>query len=592
MTVRENDFIAYLNSLHNLTASGANALAESQALSPYFGDLYEPFPLAGRLKSLLADRTERVVILTGHAGDGKSTVAIDVLKTLQGIPTTERLSAPFKEREQHGSVTIVKDMSELSANARQQWIDEAINQPGSWLIISNTGPLLDSLVKYADESGLADVESKLLSLLNRPINEDALEQHALAGFGKPLLVLNLTRLDNVELGARILTRLVQHSGWQQCAGCSVETACPLALNRRALAEAASVVEERLRWIYRRINDYEQRLTLRQIVGQLAYGVTGGMGCAEARARVEVSTAIGADRGTAALQETLFSEGFFGYRAGAPRPELNALQAIALLRRSLIGGPVGADFERHFIEDPGGGWARLPDALHHLGELWRKRASAQEALAARAALRRMALFFGSPRPDAVDQSEVFLDAMLRSPSLRELDAWQRAGAFTLSRAESKRLRSACLNVLLEAYSGFSAGQFEDRHDRLYLTLRRPDRAVVQPTQLIIASLPFQDFDLVFDPMARLPKLRYRNGSVALVLSLPLLDYIRRRDVGELGNGLSPIHQAQLDRFAAQLLDARDTVGYPGEIAFLRAGIDGGVAVYRYFFDEKEQTLERE
>jgi len=587
-----NSFVSYLNSLTNLTASGANALAESQALSPYFGDLYEPFPLAGRIKSLLIDGTERIVILTGHAGDGKSTVALDVLKTLQGIPATEPLRAPFKEREQHGSVTIVKDMSELSADARRQWIDQAIKQAGTWLIISNTGPLLDSLTKYADALGLEGVESKLLSLLNRPINEDTLESHVLAGFDKPLLILNLTRLDNVALGARILTRLVQHAGWQHCAGCPVEMACPLALNRRALAEAAPVVEERVRWIYRRINDYEQRLTLRQIVAQLAYGLTGGMGCAEAQARVEASTAIGADRGTAALQEILFSEGFFGYRAGALRPESNALQAIALLRRSLIGGPVGADFERRFIDDPGGGWARLPGALYDLGELWRKRAAAPEALPTRAALRRMALIFGSPRPDAVDQAEVFLDAMLRSPSLRELDAWQRAGAFTLSRAETKRLRSACLNVLLEAYSGFSAGQFEDRHDHLYLTLRRPDRAVVQPTQLIIASLPFQDFDLRFDPMARLPKLRYRNGSIALVLSLPLLDYIRRRDVGELGNGLSPIHQAQLDRFAAQLLVARDAVGHSGDIAFLRAGIDGGVAVYRYFLDENEQTLERE
>ena len=34
-----NGFIAYLNSLHNLTAGCANALAESQALSQYF-DFY------------------------------------------------------------------------------------------------------------------------------------------------------------------------------------------------------------------------------------------------------------------------------------------------------------------------------------------------------------------------------------------------------------------------------------------------------------------------------------------------------------------------------------------------------------------------
>ena len=40
----QNGFIGYLNSLHNLSADGSNALAESQALSPYFNDLYVHSP--------------------------------------------------------------------------------------------------------------------------------------------------------------------------------------------------------------------------------------------------------------------------------------------------------------------------------------------------------------------------------------------------------------------------------------------------------------------------------------------------------------------------------------------------------------------
>lgn len=87
----QNEFIECLNSLHNLRASSANALAESQALSPYFGELYEPFPLIKRLVEALTDKVKRVVVLTGHAGDGKSTVALDVLKNCEICPQTDPL---------------------------------------------------------------------------------------------------------------------------------------------------------------------------------------------------------------------------------------------------------------------------------------------------------------------------------------------------------------------------------------------------------------------------------------------------------------------------------------------------------------------
>ena len=45
MPMRENGFVAYLNSLHSLTAGCANALAESQALSQYFGGNRSETPL-------------------------------------------------------------------------------------------------------------------------------------------------------------------------------------------------------------------------------------------------------------------------------------------------------------------------------------------------------------------------------------------------------------------------------------------------------------------------------------------------------------------------------------------------------------------
>ncbi len=225
--------------MHNLGASGANALAESQALSPYFGELYEPFPLIDRLVETLTDKVQRVVVLTGHAGDGKSTVALGVLKNYEVCLQLHPLNDPLSEREvindPNGPITIVKDMSELSAERRKQWLNQAFSETGSWLIVSNTGPLLHSLslADYATEAGFnRDIESAILERLDQSLGDGPLDRHSLDDFNKELVILNLTRLDNVALGAKILMKLVEHSAWEQCDGCIAEPACPLQLNRK------------------------------------------------------------------------------------------------------------------------------------------------------------------------------------------------------------------------------------------------------------------------------------------------------------------------------------------------------------------------
>lgn len=602
MSINQNEFIAYLNSLHNLGANGANALAESQALNPYFGEIYEPFPLIDKLIEALTDGIEKVIILTGHAGDGKSTVALDVLKKLRGFPLASPLSQPLNEREDIGTlnsrVTIIKDMSELSTERRRQWLHQAFSEPGSWLIISNTGPLLDrvvleKIVDYAKIAGTTyqGVESKILEYLDRPLSNDLQDKHSLDGFAKKLVILNLTRLDNVVLGAKILTKLVKHSAWEQCEGCSNEPACPLMLNRKALLDAGPVVEERVRWVYQRLNAYEKRLTLRQIVAQLALGLTGGMSCEEAQQQVVTSMLEGPDRGSVGLEHILFCESFFGYRSGKPWHQAESLHAVALLRRATFGAPVAVDFERRLPVEAGIGWAMLPPALNWIGARWRQRATESAGVNWRFALRRMAYLFGKIAPSKENSAAIFLDTFLQSPSLRDFDKWQTAGKLTLSRAETNRLRTSCLRVLLEIFSGFSAEQFRSK-DSLYLTLRRLDRAVVQPTQLIIKNLSFENFDLYFDPIRHTPVLDFSNGQVELVLNLPLLDYIRRRDTGELGNELSPIHQGQLDWFRAELLRVVTGKKYnQDQIELLRAGIDGEIHFYRFFLDRESNRLEQ-
>jgi len=593
MAKRQNGYIAYLNSLHNVSASGANALAESQALNSYFSEIYQPFSLVDKLYQALTESKERVIVLTGHAGDGKSTVALDVLKQLRSLPSDKPLDDALMEREDidhtNGKVTIVKDMSELTAQQRMEWLEQGFTEPGSWLIVSNTGPLIHSLADYTKKiDGKRDIESEILECLDRAYENGNLAQHIVNRYDKELVVLNMTRLDNVSLGAKVLTKMVKHSAWDQCLGCEAEAKCPVRLNRNALKSINETVEDRVRWVYQRLNSYEQRLTLRQMVAHLALSLTGGLDCKQAHRLVKSShepTSAGND----SLEQIIFSEAFFGYRRGEPWAAADNLRAIALVRRSVFGGPVSVDFERQLLNTGCIEGISLPDELKYTQQLWRKRANDAAGVRWRFALRRMLYLFGQQTMPATSQSEEFLSAFIQSPRLRDYDRWRNEGGLTLANTEKRALLKRCLRVLLEIYSGFSAAQFEG-DDSLYLTLRRPDRMVIEPTQLIVAKLDNQNFSLQYDTTRRVPKLVYKEGLPELTLTLPLLDYIHSRSVGQLGNGLSPIHLAQLEWFRAELLEKSNP--FPaGEIGLLRSGVDGKVKMHRFVIDEQKQELEK-
>lgn len=592
-----NGFIAYLNSLHNLSADGSNALAESQALSPYFNDLYVPFPLAKTVKDALTSGEDKVIILTGHAGDGKSTVALDVFKHLHGYESSQPLQHKLNEREVVRSgnreISIVKDMSELSAQDRLKWLDDAFGKPGSWLIISNTGPLLNSLSDFVKNHGIADVawvENEVLKKLDTPYKESELTTHTLrlGDTTKPLVILNMTRLNNVDSGAKVLEQILLHPGWSECQGCDVEDSCPLRKNRQALQQRDVV--DRVRWVYQRLTAYEQRLTLRHIVAHLAYSVTGGLDCTKAR-HYAYDTQTSNGEVNTGLENHLFSESFFGYKSGEVDEKAGALKAIELIRRLEFGSPFAVDFERKLIADDDTAWVGLPPALAPVVKRWRNYSREAAGVRWRFALRRMAYLYGQ---QPVEQSEqaglnAFLDNFLQAPKLRQFDRWQRNGSLGLSPSEQRAFKANILNVLLEVYSGFSAGQFKDSNNRLYLTLRRPDKAVVQPTQMVIASFNTNDFSVGYDKDQQQPFLRYRDAK--LMLSLPLLDYIQTCSIGSLGNQLVPIHLAQLEWFRSKLLKvAEQETSNNDEFIVLSAGVDGTVKTNKFYIDRDKNRLE--
>lgn len=596
MKIPHNGYIDYLNSLHNVSANGANALAESQALNEYFPELYQPFPIVEHIVALLNGDRECVVILTGHAGDGKSTIALDVLKKLRGIPSKQKLDKPLDERELVGQVNIIKDMSELSAEQRVRWLKESFEVAGSWLVVSNTGPLLSSLLGYVEESGQGGreqsaIESNILAALNQPLGAVSTKAHRIDGFKKDLVILNLTRLDNINLGATLLKKLVEHPAWENCSSCLIQGTCPIKVNRDVVCSAISTVVDRVRWLYSRLGAYEHRLTLRQIIAHHSYAITGGVSCELVQQKL-----TGKYNVIESLEKIIFSESFFGMEGGKYNQRADSLHAISLLRRMNCGAPAGVEYDRSLSEASGMSWSESPQGLGPLQEYWRNRINdldtgTSAGIRWRYALRRMAYVFESVKPELQVKANIFLDTFLESASLRQFEEWKIEGRITLRKSDTNRLCKACLQVLLEFFTGFSANQYQDE-EKLYLTLRRKDKNVVQPTQLVIETVMFREFELLYDTETSQPKLSFRNGEAELQLSLPLFDFIQERSRGEIGSSLSPIYHSQIDWFHAELIKATedDRDDDDEEISLIRAGINGVVTQHTFVLNNKKIRLE--
>tara|TARA_R110001583_G_scaffold154593_1_gene306291 strand:+ start:9169 stop:10947 length:1779 start_codon:yes stop_codon:yes gene_type:complete len=590
MSVNINSYIDYLNSLNNISASGGNALAESQALNKYFPEVYEPFPIVESIYELLAQEN-KVIILTGHAGDGKSTVALDVYKKLKNIAPENIISETLKEVEiipEH-NVGIIKDMSELSIQQRETYLTQAFSDDSkSWLIISNTGPLLSSFVKFSETQNIS-IDSVLLKVLNTPIENTLTDEHKINLFDKELTVVNLTKLDNVELSTKVLGNLINHSGWEGCNNCVIVNKCPIKKNHSSIKKRLPELQIRLKYLYLLISNYESRLTLRQIIAQLSFSLTGGRKCNNYNYLDGYDIDKDAQLINAELGKILFSELFFGFSDRDESHFIENIHAIKLTRKMNYGGPQGPIVEKKIQDELVFGWAKVPETLKPLMKEWQSKAKGHDSLLIRESLRRASFIFGEKSDEPVNENK-FVSQFLHSKTIIDFESWVTCGELNLSSRNRRRFKDSCMKVFLESFTGFSANQFKEQ-DKIFLTMKRPCNRILQPTQIIIESLPFKDFELQFNSLKRIPEINFQKGRVIMPLNLPLIDYIRSISEGEIGNDLSPIHKGKFDWFNSELLRATsDERKDVEELELLRSGIDGEVKVHKFILDEEDNKLE--
>lgn len=556
-----NPFLAYLNSLENTTGSNENSLAETQALSPFFGLIHVPSAVAEYARKRITGNERRHIILTGHAGDGKSTIGLELFKALQGLPMHKPLSQPLKPAEEiqlsgQPRITIVKDMSELGAAERLHLLTRACSKNNDrFFIISNTGTLLAGFKEMTKDKPRQwpDLEKGLLEALSsKPPSDFSFSSGSFD-------LVNLAQVDNLNATLDIFRRMLDEKAWMSCREQPCRLVCPVFRNVCLLRDNWSIVRERVASVYRRLFEYGGRLTLRQTTAHLAYAVTSGLSCHDVAGQSlhPISRPI---------TDFLFFNRFWGEGATGFDDRALQLKAIRVLRTMGAGRQLVPTLERNL-------WMRgedeplpsIPDDLKmvfaSLRQLGRKLAEADglHPTQGRAQLRRLLFFFAQfQQPEAARD---YIAAFLNSRMLPEYASWQDQGG-QITNIDRDRLLRNVLHVLQEHFTGLHLPEEVSSFDEnLYITLNRHGHDVRQSAQVVLARLNRSDFKLALNEevwsgvFRRFDLLLTEARSNArLKLELPFLDFVMRRHTGDIATSIQAGYLDRLERFKAQLLTA--------------------------------------
>ncbi|MDY0132616.1 MAG: NERD domain-containing protein kinase family protein [Desulforegulaceae bacterium] len=573
-----NPFVAYLNTLNNINSNSSNMLAESQACNEYFKYIHVEHDLKAIIKKELFEN-KRHVILTGHAGDGKTTIALELFKDLRGIPLDEHLFEEMKRIEyiKDKNIKIIKDFSEWKA---EDWV-EILNSASDknspkMLLISNTGTLLNAF-KFLNKEKNNDwlcYENKLLESFSKS------EPYTFIHDNTEYCVINLAMYDNLPVAKKIFEKTINCPLWKKCEDCNDNKKCPVFKNY-SLIKNSSLAVERIFYIYQRMFEYGYRFTLRQIVSHLSYIITSGMNYLDI---VNYSS-----KNHVLISELLFFNRFFGDNGAKEDEKAQQIKVIKCLKNSDIGEEINSFWDRKL-------WVREDEIkfdsdfdkesiqfnyLRSIGKSNNK--NELEPVFARKQIRRILYFFYHfPEYTKNKDENPFVSNFLKSPMLLSFLKWKKNR--TLENIEKESLKNKILHVLQEFFTGNRLPEKKSFTGNLYITLSRQTRNIRQSSQIVLADFRAKDFDLAIEN----EKLFFRfseKEDILLNLELPFLDYVMNRHYGDIGQTLDLGYNDRLESFKSQLISLKKNKNQK-QLILLNLKTDHNFKEYKIHFNKEK------
>lgn len=526
-------YIDYLNSLHNYNAQNENAYGERNVDNHYFKEVMVHVGLCDYIKISLTEKDPHIIILTGHAGDGKTSIMYQVL--------TE-LGAKFDSAEKLSEFTLpsgkiclcVKDFSEIPEDSSNE-IDrinvmrravKMLDEDNYVFMVANTGPLINTFGELFDsEEDKEEARIELINLMDK--NSGKIVEIR----GIKICVVNMATVDNSYFAKEFLEKLIQDKLWNACESCIKHDYCHIYRNHELIYKNKTKVYEFINNHFIWLVEYGNRLTIRSMTEQLAYMLTGGMSCEEV---VPNDT-----------YKYLFSNLFFGYVGTRLNARALNIIAINVANRCMYDHKRLRSDEKLLV---GKEYKELFDVEVEeiINEAEKKNAFVNGWAEF---LRRTYLFMNIVVDENIieqDYEDIFSKQFKRYLELRD-------GIDTPAKVDS--------NLIADALSMIYIGTPNDKSE-IPLTLSR-ESGIAQNVQLITGTIPVRRLRIervkTQDGMFNNGKDRYElhlninRENLETVLSLPMLDYFEELKNGIISTNIDPQLSHGVESFKAQISD---------------------------------------
>ncbi|WP_050699153.1 hypothetical protein [Anaeromassilibacillus senegalensis] len=551
-----NDFVNYLNSTNNVGGNSTGSLAEIQVKSCYYDSVKVDRKLGTYITDCIQNGDHKAFILTGHAGDGKTSILVQVLKNLGRLQASEGLLV----QNEYDDFLYFKDMSEIKPEKQAEALQMAVTAPAKGktsLLISNTGPLLkgvEAMVrakkKAVGSAFTPEDRLKLQSLLLRQLDENGNSSLNIEGF--EFVLVNIARVDNVPFAGLIMKKILEPQLWAPCSTCVCAERCPIKNNYEIVATQFDRVTQFVENYYRFLYENDKRMTIRQMVGQISYALTGNLTCEYIAGRY--------------LKEPFFvynfANLFFGYNGLKKAKDVAQIKGIGQLQNlELDRVALDADYSLFVSQDYS---CFLPKIQKELTALLHRNQKHyqitdetqlldekkhEEELRLRRAVRRFYLLFSLCESE--EESNHVMDQIFGAPYTE----YKRLISGKQPRLILKRMQSMVFEALYIKNTGYLS---EDKNT-LPLTLRREDD-VFQNVMIVLgevnrgdleviqttAASHFEDVDSKFDLYLQLGQNRFK-------LSLPMITYFNNLINGAISSNNNPALTHGIAQLDALLLE---------------------------------------
>ena len=313
-----NKFVTYLNGLHNYNAQNQNAYGERNAQSEYYAKTMVKMGICDHIVKLLKDEEPHMIILTGHAGDGKTSIMFQVLESMGTNPLfTEPV---YNTRLGNGhECCFIKDFSELSDTKKLETLKEIIKYPeeGRFVfMVANTGPLINTFGSLFPEG--EDRDHAKMDMISAMDSNDG-EIKNISGYR--IAIINMASIENTGFAEQYLKKVTDSSLWISCEKCQKKEYCHVWRNCRLIQKYRDGVCKFITDYYTWQMEYGTRLTIRSITEHLSYMMTGGFDCD----MVEPGES----------HKLLFSNLFFGFEGMVSNSLADSVLAVRAAKQSRI-----------------------------------------------------------------------------------------------------------------------------------------------------------------------------------------------------------------------------------------------------------------